>query len=210
MTSEAKWTPEGFYGEQAGLGDYLHLFNYSGRRVTRQDVDYDLWHDWQSELNAKLQHAIAFMYGGFVQGARRVVVDGIEPVDRPHDSIQFNLFEYVYHQIIRKDPEWVARDLFRQSYRSVSQLASENRYDEQSISCLLLYTAHQVMLDEMISRPLDEGDVISNANTLILMGKVRDGNKVGRALHIAKHRGSACDESIVPFQIGQNGLELLS
>ena len=48
---------------------------------------------------------------------RRVVIDGIEPTDRPSESIQFNLFEYVYHQILRKDPEWVARDLFREPYR---------------------------------------------------------------------------------------------
>jgi hypothetical protein len=29
-----------------------------------------------------------------------------------------------------------------------------------------------------------------------------------RALHIAKHRGSACDESIVPFEISDRGITL--
>ena len=47
------------------------------------------------------------------------------------------------------------------------------------------------MLDDLISRPLDEGDVLSNANTLIYMGKIRDGNRISRGLYIAKHRGSA-------------------
>ena len=46
------------------------------------------------------------------------------------------------------------------------------------------------MLDDLISRPLDEGDMLSNANTLIYMGKIRDGNRIGRGLYIAKHRGS--------------------
>ena len=29
------------------------------------------------------------------------------------------------------------------------------------------------MLDDLIARPLDEGDVLSNANTVIYMGKTR-------------------------------------
>ena len=31
---------------------------------------------------------------------------------------------------------------------------------------------------------------------------------MGRALHIAKHRGSACDEQIVPYTITDEGLVL--
>jgi hypothetical protein len=39
-----------------------------------------------------------------------------------------------------------------------------------------------------------------------MIGKVRHENKIGRALYVAKHRGSACDESILPFQITEKGL----
>ena len=66
------------------------------------------------------------------------------------------------------------------------------------------------MRDEMIERRIDSGDVLSNANTIILMGKFREGMKMGRALTVAKHRGSAVDESIVPFEIHEDGLHLLS
>ena len=45
---------------------------------------------------------------------------------------------------------------------------------------------------------------------IVMMGKIRDGMKMGRALHVAKHRGSACDDSIVPFEISNSGLHLLS
>ena len=76
--------------------------------------------------------------------------------------------------------------------------------------CLLLYTSHETMLDDLISRPLDEGDVLSNANTLIYMGKIRDGQRISRGLYIAKHRGSACDERIVEYRIGEQGLSCLS
>jgi len=199
---------ENFFGPGRSPGDYLHLFDYHGRRVTRRDLEWDEWRNWQAELNARLRAAIAFLYGNFVRGVRRVVIDGLEPTDRPSDSIQLNLFEYIYHQILRKDPEWVARDLFREAYRRHAEEAARHNYDPSQIGCLLLYTSHETMLDDLISRPLDEGDVLSNANTLIYMGKIRDGSRLGRGLYIAKHRGSACDERIVEYQIGERGLSI--
>ena len=112
------------------------------------------------------------------------------------------------HQILRKDPEWVARDLFRELYRQNAEAAAQHRYEPKEIGCLLSYTSHEVMLDDLISRTLDEGDVLSNANTLILMGKIRDGNRIRRALYIAKHRGSACAEEILPYEIDDRGVQL--
>jgi KaiC/GvpD/RAD55 family RecA-like ATPase len=196
-------------GTESSAADYLHVFDYHGRRVTRRDLDWDDWRTWQAELNAKLRSAIAYLYGNFVRGVRRVVIDGIEPADRPGESIQFNLFEYVYHQVLRKDPEWVARDLFRELYRQHAEEIARHVYDPAVIGCLLLDTSHEMMLDDLISRPLDEGDVLSNANTLIYMGKIRDGSRLARGLYIAKHRGSACDERIVEYQINDRGLCLL-
>jgi KaiC/GvpD/RAD55 family RecA-like ATPase len=204
MDAERQVDIENFF--ENATADYLHIFDYHGRRVTRSDLDWDDWRNWQAELNARLRTAIAFLYGNFVRGVRRVVIDGLEPADRPGESIQFNLFEYVYHQILRKDPEWVTRDLFREAYRRHAEEAARHVYDPVQIGCLLLYTSHETMLDDLISRPLDEGDVLSNANTLIYMGKIRDGNRLSRGLYIAKHRGSACEERIVEYRIGEQGL----
>ena len=189
-------------------GDYLHVFDRRGKRVTRGDLDFDAWHEWRGELNARLNTTIAFFYGNFIRGVRRAVIDGVEPVGRPSDSIQLELFEYVYHQILRKDSEWVARDLFREQFRENAAAIEHAHYDHEQIGCLLLYTSAETMLDELIRRPLDEGDVLANANTIIQLGKVRDGAKVRRALHIAKHRGSAASEEIVPFEITDRGLRL--
>jgi len=199
--------PRDFF-DRKSHGDYLHVFDYRGRRVTKQDLDWEEWRAWQSQLNTKLRNAIAFLYGNFIIGKRRIVVDGVEPTDRPHESIQLNLFEYLYHQVLRKDPEWVARDLFRESYRKNAKAAADTRYDEKTLGCVLLYTSHETMLDDLIARHLDEGDALSNANTLIYMGKTRDGNKIGRGLYVAKHRGSACAEDIVPYRIDDTGLHL--
>lgn len=199
----------GFFDGARELADYFHVFDYSGRRVTQRDLEFEQWQEWQGELNAKLRSAIAFFYGNLTRGCRRVVVDGIEPSDRPQESIQFHLFEYIYHQILRKDPDWVARDLFREKFRENADDVAGHQYDNRGLSCLLLSTSHETMLDDLISRGIDEGDVLSNANTLVYMGKMRDGNRLSRGMYIAKHRGSACSEEILPYTIDERGVRVV-
>lgn len=201
--------PARVWQRAAARRDYLHIFERTGRRVTRDDLEHDDWKAWKLELVKKLQLAIWFYYGNFVHGVRRCVIDGVEPTDKPSESFQFDLFEYIYHQILHKDADWVARDLFREQFRAHSEEVLGHMYDHNQVGCLLLYTTREVMLDNLLGRPLDSGDVLSNANTIILMGKTREGSKMGRALHVAKHRGSACDESIVPYEITERGLKLM-
>lgn len=199
---------EGFFRPNRRHGDYLHVFDHSGRRVTRRDLDEEAWHDWQAELTRRLGTSIAFFYGNFVRGTRRAVVDGVEPADRPSESIQLELFEYVYHQIVRKDPEWVARDLFRQHYRRHAEAVAANVYDPAAIGCMLLCTSHETRLDALVERPLDEGDLLANANTVIHLGRIREGTRFRRAMYVAKHRGSACIDQIIPFRIDDAGIRL--
>ena len=186
--------------------DYLHLFRRTGRRVTQSDLSVEEWQEWNAELARKLDRAVQFFYGNFVHGVRRCVLDGVEPTERASDSFQFQVIDYVYHQILRKDDDWVARDLFRVHFRSQADHVAAHRYDHRDIGCLLLSTSHEILLDDLVARPLDSGDALSNANTILLMGRVRDGLRMTRALHVAKHRGSACDDAIVPFDIGPQGI----
>ena len=171
-------------------------------------MDFDAWHDWQATLARRLNATIAFFYGNFVRGVRRAVIDGIEPVDRPSDSVQIELFEYIYHQILRKDAEWVARDLFREHYRENAAAVAAHAYDPQSIGCLLLYTSHETTLDGLIERSLDEGDLLANANTIIHLGKIREGMHFRRAMYVSKHRGSVCPDEIIPYTIDDRGIRL--
>lgn len=197
-----------YFDPARAVGDYLHVFDLRGRRVTQSEVGFDAWHDWQAELAAKLESTIDFFYANFVRGARRAVIDGIEPARRPSQSIQLELFEYVYHQILRKDSDWVARDLFRQAFRTHAATIERHAYDCNQVGAMLLLTAHEAMLDELIERPLSDGDPLAVANTLIYMGKIRDGQKISRGLAIAKHRGSACSDEIVRYQIDDGGIRL--
>lgn len=192
----------------AGRAQYLNLLEMTGRRVTRDSTSTEEWQDWKAEWNHRLERAIAFFYRNFIAGTRRCVVDGIEPAAKSVDSQQFEMFSYLYHQILRKDHDWLARDLFRIRYRELEPLVMRHAYESSQISCLLLATSHEVMLEDLIRRPIATGDELSNANTIILMGKVHEGTRMSRALYVAKHRGSACDESIVPYTITESGLEL--
>jgi KaiC/GvpD/RAD55 family RecA-like ATPase len=187
--------------------DYLHVFRRGGRRVTINDMQPEEWQEFKADLMRRLDQTIAFFYGNFIHGVRRAVIDGVEPTDRDADSFQFHLFDYIYHQILRKEHDWLARDLFRVHFRSQQEQVERHAYDHQHIGGMLLYTSHEVMLDDLIARPIQSGDVLSNANTVILMGKTRDGNKMGRALYVAKHRGSACEEQILPYRITESGFE---
>ena len=150
---------EAIFDPARTLGDYLHVFDHQGRRVLRSDLPDDAWLDWQAELAAKLRLSIAFFYANFTRGVRRAVIDGIEPAARASDSIQMELFEYVYHQIIRKESAWVARDLFRERYRANAETVAAHAYDVSQVACLLLYTCHETMLDRLIEAPLTDGDL---------------------------------------------------
>jgi len=117
--------------------------------------------------------------------------------------------EYVYHQIIRKDPDWVARDLFRQHYRDNEELIQKHLYRREEIGCLVSYTTPETLLDAMIEKPLDEGDLLASANTIIYLGKIREANKFRRAMYVSKHRGSVCPDEILLYEIDDHGLHLV-
>ncbi len=190
------------------LGDYFHPFARAGRRVTRKDLEADAWHAWKTDLARVLRKSVEFFYAQFVRGKRRVVVDGVEPSDRMSESIQFEFFEYLYHQVLRKEDDWAARELFREHYRANEPKVMAHRYDHSSIGCLYLYTTPHVLLDDLMSQPIGEGDIFSNANTILLMGRTRQDGRMGRALYVAKHRGSACSDEIVPYRLTNRGIVL--
>ena len=198
-----------FWDKSYSIGDYFQALSYKGRRVTKRDLDFDQWNDWQAELSKHLDATIAYFYGHFVRGCQRCVVDGIEPVQRQGESIQFELLEYIYHQIIRKDPDWVARDLFRHRYRENEKQVLKHLYQRECIGCLVSYTTAETSLEAMLEKPLDEGDLLAGANTIIYLGKIREGNKFFRAMHVAKHRGSICPDEILRYDINDHGLRLV-
>jgi hypothetical protein len=188
------------------IGDYFHPIDRAGRRVTRGDLDPDEWHQWKTDLSRVLRSSVGFFYQHFARGSRRVMFDGLEPAERFSESIQFEFFEYIYHHVLRKDDEWAAREWFRERYRAQAEAVMRHRYDHRLIGCLYVYTTQEVMLEDLLTQPIGQGDIFANANTIILMGRVRHDGRLGRALAIPKHRGSACGDEVLPYRITENGL----
>ena len=186
-------------------GDYFHPFYRAGKRVTRNDLDADDWHNWKVELGRTLRLAGFFLYGSMIRGSRRIMVDGVEPTDKFSESIQFEFFEYVYHQILRRDHDWAARELLREQFlKNLSNVNSQG-YEQNQVGCLYLYTTQHKFVEELIDQPITEGDIFANANTILLMGRTREPGRLGRALCVIKHRGSACGDEIVPYRITDEG-----
>ena len=188
------------------LGTYFHPIERAGRRVSRSDLDPEAWHEWKAELARVLRGAAGFFYQHFARGVRRVVFDGLEPIERFSESIQFEFFEYVYHHVLRKDSDWAAREYFREHFRALAPQVHQNPYDHRQIGCIYLYTTPHVMLEDLLEEPIGQGDIFSNANTIILMGRTRHEGRMGRALAVTKHRGSAHGEEIRPYRISEQGL----
>ncbi len=208
LNADEVFLPDSVWDSERARRDYLHIFSRGGRRVTLSDLTHDEWREFKADLARRLDRTIGFFYGNFIHGVRRCVIDGIEPTDRMSDSFQIDQCEYIYEQILRKEHDWLARDLFRVHYRANEAAVQRHAYECNDVASMLLYTTHETLLDQLIDRPIQSGDLLSNANTVILMGKQRRKDRVGRALHIAKHRGSSCDDAIIPFEITESGLAI--
>lgn len=207
-SSEAKLGTVDPWDFSTPIGDYFHPMTRSGRRVTRGDLDPEQWHEWKSDLARILRISAGYFYQQFARGTRRVVFDGLEPSLQFSDSIQFEFFEYIYHHILRRDDDWAAREWLRENYRQNEPRVLDHRYDHRHIGCLYLYTTPHVMLEDLMVQPFGQGDIFSNANTIILMGRTRRETTMGRGLFVAKHRGSACSDEVLNYRIDDRGLVL--
>lgn len=188
--------------------DVLAFLGYSGRRVMRSQMDVDAWHSWQSEMNRRTPQLVRFVYDHLVSGTRRFVIDGIEPTLDATDSLQLELVEMIYHRMLRKDHDWLAREVLRERFRESESLVEELAYDHSQSVAMVLVTTAETMLDRLIEQPLANGDLAAGANTVILLGRRMVEGRMERGLYVAKHRGSYCDTRIVPFEITDRGLVL--
>lgn len=190
------------------LGEILPFLGYGGRRVLRSQMDVDQWHAWQSELNRRMPLLFRFVYGHLVQGTRRFLVDGIEPQESASDSLQLDLLELIYHRMLRKEHDWLAREVLRERFRENAAAVERNAYSHEESAAVVLVTTKQSMLTQLMTEPLADGDLAAGANTVILMGRLLEDNEMKRGIYIAKHRGSYADQQILKFDISDMGLRM--
>ncbi|QDV24739.1 circadian clock protein KaiC [Aureliella helgolandensis] len=188
--------------------DLLSFLGYGGRRVLRSQMDDDQWHAWQSELNRRTPQLFKYVYSHLTHGTRRFIVDGIEPQVSASDSLQLDLLELIYHRMLRQEHDWLAREVLRENYREWESKVAQHAFDHQASSAVVLVTTKQTMLEQLMTDPLADGDLLAGANTIIMLGRQLKEGVMTRALYVAKHRGSYADQRIIPFEITEQGVRL--
>jgi RecA/RadA recombinase len=168
-------------------------------------VEFD-W-NWKAAYNQALYTVRPFLYFHFAAATRRVVVDGVEPMDSPADSLQFYMFNDVYRTIVHRDAETLGMEICLPVWQH-RDFIDAHRYDHTRITTLLLVTTEETRLEDLLARKVATGDIGATANTIIVMGSERVGNRIARMLSIVKHRGSAMTDEIAEYRITAKGLEL--
>jgi hypothetical protein len=163
------------------------------------------------ELEGAYNHALytvrPFVYFHCAAGARRIVVDGVEPMDSPADSIQFFVFDELYRKTIHRDAETLGMEICLPVWKH-REFIDSHRYDHTALTTLLLVTTEETRLEDLLARKVATGDVGATANTILVLGSERVGNRLARMLCVVKHRGSAMSDEIVEYRIGARGIEL--
>ena len=170
---------------------------------TGDGMEFD-W-NWKAMYNHALYTVRPFVYFHLAGGSRRVVVDGIEPMDVPADYIQPFMIDELYRKVIHRDSETLGMEICLPVWRHRAFIDA-HRYDHAAVSTLLLVTTEETQLEHLIARKVAAGDIGAVANTILVMGSERVGNRLGRFLCVVKHRGSAMSDEIVEYRVSEQGI----
>jgi hypothetical protein len=161
--------------------------------------------NWKAVYNHAMYTVRPFIYFHLGAGSRRIVVDGIEPMDIPADYIQPYLFDELYRKVIHRDSETLGMEICLPVWRHRAFIDA-HRYDAGQVTTLLLVTTEETQLEHLIARKVAARDIGAVANTIAVMGSERVGLRLARLLCVVKHRGSAKSDEIVEYRIGEGGL----
>jgi KaiC/GvpD/RAD55 family RecA-like ATPase len=191
---------------------YSNALPWVGRvrdfQVATPDGGAEFDWNWKAMYNHALYTVRPFVYFHFAAGTRRVVVDGVEPMDAPADSIQFFMFDELYRKAIHRDAETLGMEICLPVWKHRGFIDG-HRYDHSRVTTLLLVTTEETRLEDLLARKVATGDVGATANTILTLGSERVGNRLARMLCVVKHRGSAMSDEIVEYRIGARGIELV-
>jgi hypothetical protein len=160
---------------------------------------------WKAEYNHALYTVRPFVYFHLAAGSRRIVVDGIEPMDVPADHLQPFVFDELYRKIIHRDSETLGMEICLPVWQHRTFIDA-HRYDHRQVTTLLLVTTEETQLEHLIARKVATGDIGAVANTILVMGSERVGTRIGRFVCVVKHRGSGMSDEIVEYRVGERGI----
>jgi len=190
---------------------YCNVFRWVGRvrdfQVPTPDGGWEFDWSWKATYNHALYTVRPFVYFHFAEGTRRVVVDGVEPMDSPADSIQCFLFDELYRKTIHRDAETLGMEICLPVWKH-REFIDAHRYEHARITTLLLVTTEETRLEDLLARKVATGDVGATANTVLVMGSERVGSRLARMLCVVKHRSSGMSDEIVEYRITERGFEI--
>ncbi len=189
---------------------YCDAFPWAGKLreyqvPTTGGLEFD-W-NWKAMYGRAFYTARPFVYFHLGAGSRRVVVDGIEPMDVPAEYIQPFIFDDLYRKLIHRDAETLGMEICLPVWQH-REFIDAHRYDHAAVTTVLLVTTEETQLEHLIARKVAPGDIGAVANTILVMGSERVGNRVGRFLCVVKHRGSAMSDEIGEYRVGEQGITL--
>jgi RecA/RadA recombinase len=195
-------------GEMAAR--YCDALPWTGKlrdyQVPASDGGLELDWNWKAEYNHALYTVRPFVYFHLGAGCRRIVVDGVEPMDVPGDYMQPFVFDELYRKVIHRDSETLGMEICLPVWKH-REFIDAHRYEHTKVTTMLLVTTEETQLEHLIARKVASGDIGAVANTIVVMGSERVGNRLGRFLCVVKHRGSAMSDEIAEYRITERGLE---
>ncbi len=177
-------------------------------QVPTHDGGLELDWNWKAEYNHAMYTVRPFVYFQLGAGCRRIVVDGVEPMDVPGDYIQPFLFDELYRTVIHRDSETLGMEICLPVWK-YRDFIDSHRYEHASVTTLLLVTTEETQLEHLIARKVASGDIGAVANTILVLGGERVGNRLGRFLCVVKHRGSAKSDEIAEYRVTERGIEFV-
>ena len=114
----------------------------------------------------------------------------------------------LYRKTIHRDSETLGMEICLPVWKH-REFIDRHRYDHATVTTLLLVTTEETQLEHLIARKVASGDIGAVANTIIVMGSERVGNRLGRFLCVVKHRGSAKSDEIAEYRVTERGLEFV-
>jgi len=177
------------------------LRNYQVPTADGLELDWN----WKAMYNHAFYIVSPFIYFHLAAGSRRVVVDGIEPMDVPGDYVQPFIFDDLYRKVIHRDSEILGMEICLPVWKHRAFIDA-HRYDHARVTTLLLVTTEETQLEHLIARKVAAGDIGAVANTILVMGSERVGNRLARFLCVVKHRGSAMSDEIAEYRVGERGI----
>jgi hypothetical protein len=190
---------------------YFHMAasDYEVESVDRDRLTFEEFEALNHRFDYRMALLEPFLFFHRYYGARRIIVDGLEPTGDPRGSVQHRLLHRLYARLLQASPGDLGREALRQGYGRSRARVARARFQARDAAVLVLETSQETSLDRLIRARVPPGALDPLATTVILMGERDLGDRVVPAVFVAKHRGAARDGRKLPLRLSARGVQVV-